>query len=240
MENKHNFTPDPGLKLMDQVRQVLRYHHYAITTERTYCKWILRFIHHFGACRHPRDMGAVEIEAFLSHLASAEKISAATQRQALNGIVFLYKHVLNIELKKKIAPVRAKRRLRLPVVMSPDETREVLNHMSGQHLLMAELLYGAGLRLMECVRLRINSIDIVRFLIYVRFGKGGKDMCRGSGQANTPILRSIHSKTTGSFLLFRPFRYQKEPYKTTGAPGVRSLLPSSEHDGQLQNCASAF
>ena len=99
MENKHNFTPDPGLKLMDQVRQVLRYHHYAITTERTYCKWILRFIHHFGVRCHPRDMGAVEIETFLSHLASAEKISAATQRQALNGIVFLYKHVLNIEVR---------------------------------------------------------------------------------------------------------------------------------------------
>lgn len=175
MENKHNFTPDPGLKLMDQVRQVLRYHHYAITTERTYCKWILRFIHHFGVRCHPRDMGAVEIETFLSHLASAEKISAATQRQALNGIVFLYKHVLNIELEEKIAPIRTKRRLRLPVVMSPGETREVLNHISGQHLLMAELLYGAGLRLMECVRLRINSIDIERFLIYVRFGKGGKD-----------------------------------------------------------------
>ena len=175
METKHNFTPDPGLKLMDQVRQVLRYHHYAITTERTYCKWILRFIYHFDARRHPRDMGAVEIESFLSHLASTEKVSAATQRQALNAIIFLYKQVLDIELEEKIAPVKARRRLRLPVVMSPEETRDELNRMSGQHLLMGELLYGAGLRLMECVRLRVSSIDIERLLIYVRFGKGGKD-----------------------------------------------------------------
>lgn len=146
MENKHNFTPDPRLKLMDQVRQVLRYHHYAIATERTYCKWILWFIHHFGAHRHPRDMGAVEIEAFLSHLASTDKISAATQRQALNGIVFLYKHVLNVELVEKIAPVRTKRRLRLPVVMSPDETREVLNQMHGQFLRLDISFFISGTR----------------------------------------------------------------------------------------------
>ena len=175
MENKHNFTPDPGLKLMDQVRQVLRYHHFAIATERTYCKWILRFIHHFGARRHPREMGAIEIETFLSHLASVDKVSAATQRQALNAIIFLYKHVFNRELAESITPVRARKRTRLPVVMSPDEIRRVLDRMSGQHLLMSELLYGAGLRLMECVRLRVNSIDIERLLIYVRFGKGGKD-----------------------------------------------------------------
>jgi len=175
MKNKHNFTPDPRLKLMDQVRQVLRYHHYAITTERTYCKWILRFIHHYGARRHPRDMGAVEIENFLSHLASVDNVSAATQRQALNAIVFLYKHVFNRELAESITPARARRRKRLPVVMSTDETRAVLNQMQGQHLLMAELLYGAGLRLMECVRLRVNSINLARGLIYVRLGKGGKD-----------------------------------------------------------------
>jgi site-specific recombinase XerD len=115
-------------------------------------------------------MGTRDIERFLSHLATNEKVSAATQRQALNGIMFLYKHVLHMELAEPISPVRAKRRPRLPVVMSQDETRKVLNQMQGVHLLMAELLYGAGLRLMECVRLRVNSIDIDRRLIYVRFG----------------------------------------------------------------------
>jgi len=175
MEKDPKFTPDPTLKLMDQVRQVLRYHHYAINTERTYCQWILRFIHFYGALRHPREMGPGEIETYLSHLASEQHVSASTQRQALNAIVFLYKHVLDIDIGENITPVRAKRRPRLPVVMSADETRALLDGMQGQHLLMAELLYGAGLRLTECVRMWVNSIDISRGLVYVRFGKGGKD-----------------------------------------------------------------
>ena len=175
METKPKFTPNPNLKLMDQVRQVLRYHHYAFNTEKTYCKWILRYIRYFGMHHHPRELGAKDVETFLSHLATSQKVSAATQRQALNAIIFLYKHVLHIEINDKIAPLRAKRRPRLPVVMSVAETRAVLNQMQGPHLLMSELLYGAGLRLMECVRLRVNSIDIERGMIYVRLGKGGKD-----------------------------------------------------------------
>jgi integron integrase len=190
MENKPKFTPDPKLKLMDQVRQVLRYHHYAIATERTYVQWIVRFIRYFNNRLHPRDMGAKEIENFLSHLTTKEMVSAATQRQALNAIIFLYKHVLDIELGDTIAPVRAKKRRRLPVVMSPEETQSVLRQMQGVHLLMAELLYGAGLRLMECVRLRLNSIDMERGLIYVRFGKGGKDR-------SVPIPKSINNKMRG-------------------------------------------
>ena len=140
MKNLPKFTPAPHLKLMDQVRQVLRYHHYALTTERTYCKWITRFIHFYGARRHPREMNTKEIETFLSHLASEQNVSAATQRQALNAIVFLYKHVLDIDISEQITPARAKRRPRLPVVMSVEETRAVLAKMQGQHLLMAELL----------------------------------------------------------------------------------------------------
>ena len=187
MKNKPKFTPDPSLKLMDQVRQVLRYHHYALTTERTYSQWIVRYIKHFNSRLHPRDMGVKEIQSYLSHLASTEQVSAATQRQALNAIIFLYKHVLDIELADAISPVRAKRRPRLPVVMSQAETHAVLSQMQGLHLLMAELLYGAGLRLMECVRLRVNSIDIDRGLIYVRFGKGDKDR-------SVPIPKSVISK----------------------------------------------
>ena len=175
METKTKFTPNPDLKLMDQVRQVLRYHHYAFNTEKAYCKWILRYIRYFGIQRHPRTLGAKEVETFLSHLATSQKVSAATQRQALNAVIFLYKQVLHIDINDKIAPIRAKRLPRLPVVMSVDETRAVLNRMQGPHLFMSELLYGAGLRLMECVRLRVNSIDFERGMIYVRFGKGGKD-----------------------------------------------------------------
>lgn len=187
MKNKPKFTPDPKLKLMDQVRQVLRYHHYALTTEQTYTQWIVRFIRYFNANQHPRDMGVQEIEAFLSHLATTEQVSAATQRQALNAIIFLYKHVLDMELHDAISPIRAKRRPRLPVVMSQTETQAVLGQMQGLHLLMAELLYGAGLRLMECVRLRVNSLDMDRGLIYVRFGKGNKDR-------SVPLPKSLFGK----------------------------------------------
>ena len=175
MENKSKFRPDPDLKLMDQVREVLRYHHYAYRTESTYCDWIVRYIKYFGAEKHPRDMGKTEIDAFLSHLATERKVSASTQRQALNAIVFLYRHVLDQPIEGQIEPTRAKRYPRPPVVMTKNEVKRVLAHMQGIHLLMAKLLYGAGLRLMECVRLRVQDLDLERSLIYLRAAKGNKD-----------------------------------------------------------------
>ena len=175
MENKSKFRPDPDLKLMDQVREVLRYHHYAYRTESTYCDWIVRYIKYFGAQKHPRDMGKTEIDAFLSHLATERKVSASTQRQALNAIVFLYRHVLDQPIEGQIEPTRAKRYPRPPVVMTKNEVKRVLAHMQGIHLLMAKLLYGAGLRLMECVRLRVQDLDLERSLIYLRAAKGNKD-----------------------------------------------------------------
>ena len=175
MESKPKFKPDSGLKLMDQVRQVMRYHHYAYRTEQTYCDWILRFIRFHGSKRHPKDMGKSEVEGFLSHLASDGKVSASTQRQALNAIVFLYRDVLNRPIQGQIAPLRAKRHGRVPVVMTREEVRRVLREMQGTHLLMAKLLYGGGLRLMECVRLRVQDLDFERGLVYLRAAKGGKD-----------------------------------------------------------------
>jgi integron integrase len=175
MENKRKFRPDPQLRLMDQVRQVLRYHHYAYRTEQTYCDWILRFIRFHGAQTHPKDMGKAEVEAFLSHLATHGRVSAATQRLALNAIVFLYRQVLDQPIEDRIEPIRARRHPRLPVIMSQDEVRRVLAEMSGTHLLMAKLLYAGGLRLMECVRLRIQDLDFARGLLYVRAAKGDKD-----------------------------------------------------------------
>jgi integron integrase len=175
MESKPKFKPDGRLRLMDQVRQVLRYYHYAYRTEQTYCDWILRYVKFNGGKTHPKDMGKKEIEGFLSHLASHGKVSASTQRQALNAIVFLYRDVLDQPIQGQIAPVRAKRHPKVPVVMTQGEVQKVLGEINGTHLLMAKLLYGGGLRLMECVRLRIQDLDFGKSLLYIRAAKGGKD-----------------------------------------------------------------
>jgi len=184
MENKPKFKPNPKLRLMDQVRQVLRYHHYSYRTEQTYCDWIIRFVKFHGNQLHPKDMGKSEIEAFLSHLATNRKVAASTQRQALNALVFLYKHVLDKPVGDNIAPVKAKKRRRLPMVMTKAEVRQVLNQMKGPHLLMAKVMYGGGLRLMECLRLRVMDLDFAKSQVYVR-GKGGKDRL-------TTLSPSIH------------------------------------------------
>ncbi|MDA8161518.1 MAG: integron integrase [Desulfobacteraceae bacterium] len=160
---------------MDQVREVLRYYHYAYRTEQSYCQWILRYIHHFGGKTHPDKLGTKDVERFLSHLATDGKMSASSQRQALNALVFLYRDVLDKPLTGGIAPVRSKRRPRPPVVFTQAEVKRLLSFMSGKHALMAKLLYGGGLRLLECVRLRIQDVDFGQGLIFVRGGKGGKD-----------------------------------------------------------------
>jgi integron integrase len=175
IQTKQKFKPDPKLKLMDQVRQVLRYHHYALNTERRYCAWILRFIRFHGGKTHPAQMGKIEIEAFLSHMATHDHVSASTQRQALNAIIFLYRHVLDQPVEDQLDPVRAKKYRRPPVVMTQSEVRRVLANMQGTHLLMAKIMYGGGLRLMECIRLRVQDFDFDRNLVFVRDGKGGKD-----------------------------------------------------------------
>ncbi|MFH7320537.1 integron integrase [Desulfurivibrio sp. D14AmB] len=175
MENKPKFRPNPSLKLMDQVREVLRYHHYAYRTETTYCQWILRYIRFHGGKTHPKLLGAPDVERFLSHLATNGKVAAATQRQALNAIVFLYRDVLDLPLEGKIAPARSKRQVRPPTVLTQEEVKRLFMVMDATHALMAKLLYGAGLRLMECIRLRIQDVDLGQGKIFVRGGKGGKD-----------------------------------------------------------------
>lgn len=169
------FSPNSDLKLMDQVRQVMRYHHYAYRTESTYCNWIVRYIKFHGAIKHPRDMGKREIEAYLSHLAVDKDVSAATQRQAHNAIIFLYEQVLDIPVSESIEPVKAKQQRHFPVVMMQDEVKLVFDQIQGNHLIMAKLLYGGGLRLMECMRLRVGDLDFDKNRIYVRGAKGGKD-----------------------------------------------------------------
>ncbi len=167
------FKPTPG-KLMDQVREVLRYHHYSIRTEEAYVRWILQFIH-FHKKQHPKNLGKTEIENFLSYLATDRQVAAATQNQAMNAIIFLYKRVLDMPIDDRIEALRAKKPKRLPTVLSRVEIRNLMSHMKGTNHLMAMLLYGSGLRLMECVRLRVMDIDFDNHLIVVRDGKGNKD-----------------------------------------------------------------
>jgi len=164
----------PKPKLLDQVREAIRTRHYSYMTEKAYVGWIKRFIF-FHKKRHPVEMGEAEVAAFLSNLATDLHVSASTQNQALNAIVFLYNEVLEKKIGLIQGVVRAKRSSRLPVVLTRDEVRNVLGYLSGTPWLMAMLLYGAGLRLMECCRLRVKDIDFSQNQIVIRSGKGDKD-----------------------------------------------------------------
>lgn len=161
-------------KLLDQLRQALRSRHYSRRTEQTYCHWVRRYIH-FHNVRHPAEMAEPEINAFLTYLAVKEKVAASTQNQALSALLFLYRHVLSREVGDLGGVIRARKPKRLPVVMTREEVKIVLANLSGDKWLMASLMYGAGLRLMECLRLRVQDIDFGRNEILVRDGKGAKD-----------------------------------------------------------------
>lgn len=162
------------LKLLDQVRQAIRTRHYSPKTEKAYVHWIRRFIF-FHNKRHPVEMGEEEIGRFLSSLATEGHVSASTQNQALNALLFLYKELLNKQIGFVDGVVRAKRPRHLPVVLTRQEIRSILGCLGGSDWLMAMLLYGAGLRLMECLRLRVKDIDFTNNQIVVRAGKGDKD-----------------------------------------------------------------
>jgi integron integrase len=161
-------------KLLEQVRQAFRTRHYSDMTEKAYVHWIKRFIF-FHNKRHPVEMGEAEIGQFLSSLATRGRVSASTQNQAFNALLFLYSEVLNRKVGRIDGVVRAKRPHRLPVVLTKEEVKKVIGHMNGVPRLMTILLYGAGLRLMECCRLRIKDIDFSRNEIVIRAGKGDKD-----------------------------------------------------------------
>lgn len=165
---------DVKLKLLDQVRQKIRIKHYSIRTEQAYVEWIRRYILYHQK-RHPQDMGKPEIEQFLTHLAVERNVAASTQNQALSAILFLYKEVLQQDIGWLDGMEHAKRPARLPVVLTATEVRAVLAHLDGRHRLMANLLYGSGLRLMECVRLRVKDLDFEYRQLTVRDGKGQND-----------------------------------------------------------------
>ena len=161
-------------KLLDQVRTVIRRKHYSIRTEKTYADWVKRYIIFHGKC-HPKDLGKSEITAFLNHLAIDRKVAASTQNQALSALVFLYKEVLDQEFGWLENLEYAKKPERIPVVFSKKEVRDVLSSLDGTYWIIANILYGAGLRIMETLRLRIMDIDIEYRQIFVRDGKGKKD-----------------------------------------------------------------
>jgi len=159
---------------LQQVREAIRTKHYSISTERAYLDWTRRFILFHGK-RHPLQMGETEIGEFLTYLAVQRNVAASTQNQALNALVFLYRNVLGQSLGENINGVRAKKPRKLPVVLDKQEIRSLLRNVDGNYWLPACLLYGSGLRLMECMRLRVQDLDFSHRAILVRNGKGGKD-----------------------------------------------------------------
>jgi integron integrase len=188
-------TKPPGL--IQCYRELLQTRHYARRTVKTYEQWLRRFLR-FHGMRHPREMGSTEVNAFLSHLAVNEQVSASTQNQALAALLFLYRNLLERELELD-GVVRARTRQRLPVVLSEAEVRAVRQQLEGEPALVVGLLYGSGLRLMEALRLRVKDLDVERRELTVRDGKGGKDRLTLLPQSLVPALqehllqvRSIH------------------------------------------------
>ena len=179
----------PRPKLLDEVRRRMRVKRYSLRTEQAYLYWIRRYIR-TNAPRHPRELGGMALEQFLSDLAQKDRVAASTQNQALAALLFLYREVLALDLPWMDNVVRAKRMPRLPVVLSRTETSTLLRSMVGREALMAGLLYGSGLRLMECLRLRIKDIDFARNEITVREGKGGKDRKTVLPESLRPALQA--------------------------------------------------
>ena len=164
----------PPKKLLEQVSDAIRIKHYSLRTEKTYIEWIKRYII-FHKKQHPKDMGAEEIQAFLTHLASDKTVSASTQNQALSAILFLYRHVIKKDIDLPTNLFRAQKSKTLPTVLTHQEAMTVISKMAGIPQLMTKILYGSGIRLMECLRLRVKDIDFGNHQIIVRDGKGEDD-----------------------------------------------------------------
>ncbi len=222
-------------KLLDPVRDRLRVKHYSIRTERAYVDWIKRFIVFHGK-RHPRELGASEVEAFLSHLAVAREVSASTQNQAKSALLFLYREVLGIEELPWLDNVtQAKTPRRLPVVLTVAEVQRVLARLEGTVGLMASLLYGTGLRLMECTRLRVKDLDFERVEIEVRDGKGGKDRVTllpsrlaAPLQAHLERVRQLHAEdvTAGYGAVYLPNALARKYPNAAREWGWQYVFPS--------------
>jgi integron integrase len=191
-------TTEKKPRLLDKLRDKLRLKHYSIRTEKAYLDWVKRFIL-FHEKKHPLDMGAIEIEAFLTHLAVNRNVAASTQNQALAAILFLYQEVLDIRLPWMDEMTRAKKPRKLPTVLTRAETERLLKHLENTPALIAQLLYGTGMRLMEAVRLRIKDIEITSRQIIIRDGKGGKDRMTVLPDSLIPVLQEYLIKRRDLF-----------------------------------------
>jgi integron integrase len=205
-------------RLLDQVRDAIRLKHYSIRTEESYVTWIKRYIL-FHNKRHPKEMTSAEIEAFLTHLAVQQNVAASTQNQALSALLFLYRDVLKTPLDIPIDAIRAKKPKRLPTVLTKEETLRVIARLSGTQRLMAKLLYGGGLRLMECLRLRVKDLDFAQHQIIVRDGKGMEDRLTtlpdsliGPLQEHLSHVKHLHAQDVAQGLgaVYLPFALERK------------------------------
>ena len=199
-ESRNSSTETSGPRLLDRLRGAIRRLHYSRRTEEAYIHWTKRFIYFHGK-RHPSELGEAAVTAFLNHLATERNVAAATQNQALSALLFLYKEALGVELDWLDGLVRAKRPQRLPVVLTREEVEKILCAVEGTQWLMASLLYGTGMRLMECLRLRVKDVDFGYSQILIRDGKGEKDrITMLPGRLTAPLqtqlqkVRQLHDR----------------------------------------------
>lgn len=202
---KHSSAGPP--RLLDRVRAAIRLRHYSLRTEQAYVGWIRRYIRYHGI-RHPDEMGSLEVVEFLSDLAVEGNVAASTQNQALAALLFLYREVLGRELEGLDSAVRARAPRKLPVVMTRDEVRSILESLDGPMKLAAGLLYGSGLRLLECLRLRVKDIDFARRQITVREGKGNRDR---AALLPRRLEQALHHQLTHSRTLYDRDRAAQAP-----------------------------
>ncbi len=226
-----NSTSNSPPKLLDQVRDRIRVKHYSIRTEQAYLDWIKRYIF-FHDKQHPKNLGAEDIERFLTHLAVNGKVSASTQNQAKSAILFLYREVMEMELRWLDKVTQAKAPKRLPVVLTVSEVQAVLSRLSGTHALIASLLYGTGMRLMEAIRLRVKDVDFERHEILVREGKGFKDRVTMLPEALVAPLKAhlVKVKTLHEEDLAQSFGEVCLPY------ALDRKYPNAGHEWGWQYC----
>ncbi len=230
MDSKTKKSP-----FLAKVRQLMRVQHYAIKTEHAYVNWIRRFILFHGK-RHPVEMGENEVAAFLTYLAVNRNVAPATQRQALNAMVFLYRKVLDKPLGEIQGVVHSKRKEKIPVVLTQLEVANMLSKLEGVHWLSGCLLYGSGLRLMECIRLRVQDIDFDRLTITVRSGKGGKDRVVTLArelvvplQRHLESVKMIHERdiAEGFGRVYMPYALERKYPSAAIAWGWQYLFPAT-------------
>ena len=223
-------------KLLDRVRQRIRLRGYSIRTEQAYVQWIKRFILYNGK-RHPKEMGKPEIEDFLSHLALKNRVASSTQNQAFCAIIFLYKHVINQKLPDDINAFRAKTPIKLPVVLSREETDRVLDVMTGTHQVMAIVMYGSGLRVQECISLRVKDVDFEMDQIVVRNGKGNVDRVTVFPDRIKAPLKNIlkrgkllheHDLSNGYGRVYLPYALAKKYKNADREWGWQYVFPASK------------